>query len=165
MTLPTLDALFLHRPWRLPPDALRPEVGVLSSHLPFDEHLTTGDNALFAVALGLRTREVLGTKAGRPLGMVGDVDPLPAADALARVAVVGAMTDELVREAVARGVELYVTGQLRAPARAAVRETGLAVAAVGHARAERWGLGALAGMLQRRWPALTVEVGGPGVRL
>nr|MDQ6926055.1 Nif3-like dinuclear metal center hexameric protein [Candidatus Eremiobacteraeota bacterium] len=139
-----LDGLFLHRPWRLPPDALRPEVGVLSSHLPFDEHLTTGDNVPLAAALGLCTRVVLGTGEGRPLGMIGDVDPLPAADALARVealfegmeavvlpdptravarvAVVGAMTDALVREAAARGVGLYVTGQLRAPARAAVRE-------------------------------------------
>lgn len=178
-----LDALFLHRPWRLRPDALRPAVGVLYAHLPFDDHLTTSDNAPLATALGFRTREVLGMKDGRRIGMLGDVEPRPAADALAyvtavfggteavvlpdpdrpvaRVAVVGAMNDALVREAAARGVGLYVTGQLRQPARAAVAETGMAVAAVGHARSERWGLGALAAIIRDRWPALAVVVGGP----
>ncbi len=178
-----LDALFLHRPWRLRPDALGAEVGVLYSHLPFDDHLTTGDNAPLAAALGFRTRELFGTKQERRIGMLGDVDPLPAADALARaarvfggteavelpdparpvsrVAVVGAMNDALVREAAARDVGLYVTGQMRHPARAAVAETGLAVAAVGHARAEHWGLGALAEIVGARWPALAVAVAGP----
>ena len=187
-----LGALFLHRPWRLAPSALPRNVGVVFSHLPFDEHLTTGDNAPLAGALGFRTREVLGTKHGRPIGMIGDVAPVPAAEAVAhvarviggteeialpdarrpvaRVAVVGAMTDALVREAARRGVGLYVTGQMRQPARAAVSDTGMAVAAVGHARSEQWGLGALAELLRARWPTLELlvadsAVAGPATRL
>lgn len=178
-----LDALFLHRPWRLCPDALRAEVGVLYAHLPFDDHLTTTDNAPLAAALGFRTREVLGVKDGRRIGMLGDVDPTTAADALARVtavfggteavvlpeparlvarvAVVGAMNDALVREAAARGVGLYVTGQMRQPARAAVQETRMAVAAIGHTRSEQWGLNALAASVGDRWPALALVIGGP----
>lgn len=178
-----LDAFFLHRPWRLRPDALGADVGVLYSHLPFDDHFTTGNNAPLAAALGFRTRELLGTKQGRRIGMLGDVDPLPAAEALARVtrvfggteavelpdparpvsrvAVVGAMNDALVREAAARGAGLYVTGQIRHPARAAVADTGLAIVAIGHARSERWGLDALAQIVGARWPALAVAVAGP----
>ncbi|GJG87253.1 hypothetical protein tb265_24340 [Gemmatimonadetes bacterium T265] len=174
------DAVFLHRPWRLAQGTLGPEVGVVYAHLPFDEHLTTGDNAPLAAALGFRTREVLGRKQGRPIGMLGDVSPRPVADALAlvtrvfggveavvlpapartvaQVAVVGAMNDALVREAAARGAGLYVTGQLRAAARAAVDETGIAVAAVGHEESERWGLGALADLVGSRWPALQVAI-------
>lgn len=174
------DALFLHRPWRLPRGALPPAVGVLYAHLPFDDRLTTSDNAPLAAALGFRTREVLGVKDGRRIGMVGDVAPARAADALARVrrefggveavavadpdrpvtrvAVVGAMNDRLVREAAARGAGLYVTGQMRQPARAAVDETGIAVAAVGHERAERWGLHALARIVSEHWPSLAVPV-------
>lgn len=179
-----LDAVFLHRPWRLAAGALGPAVGILYSHLPFDEHLTTGDNAPLAAALGFRTREVFGTKQGRPLGMVGEVEAGAAADVLARVdgvfggmdasvlsepgrliscvAVVGAMTDALVREAASRNVGLYVTGQLRHPARDAVAETGIAVAAVGHTRSEQWGLGALARLVHARWGALDVHVADLG---
>jgi putative NIF3 family GTP cyclohydrolase 1 type 2 len=84
--------------------------------------------------------------------VVGALDPVT------RIAVVGGMTDALVREAAARGAQLYVTGQWRVPAARAVRDTGLTVAVTGHARAERWGLAALARMLRERWPAMRVSL-------
>ncbi len=166
-----LDALFLHRHWGIG-DA---GIGVVASHLPFDERLTIGFNPELAEALGMRAPEVLGTKEGRPLGMIGDV----AGDVLARVvaafgepeavergsgarvrrvAAVGAMTDALVREAAARGAGAYVTGQMRAPARKAVADTGMAVIAVGHRRSEVWGLHLLARLLRGEWPGLETVV-------
>lgn len=72
------------------------------------------------------------------------------------MAVVGAMTDALVREAALRGADLYITGQLRKPALSAVKETGIAVVAAGHRRCEEWGLKALAGVLRERWFELEV---------
>jgi putative NIF3 family GTP cyclohydrolase 1 type 2 len=176
-----LDALFLHRPWRLTPDAPGAGLGVLWSHLPFDERLTTGFNPRLAGALGVEALRPLGERDGRPLGMVGDGLADPAAAWVARVAtvfggheatlvahpeapvtrvaVVGAMTDALVREAASRGVGLYVTGQLRQPARAAVADAGMAVVAVGHARSERWGVRALAHLVAERWGGVRVVVG------
>jgi putative NIF3 family GTP cyclohydrolase 1 type 2 len=175
-----LDAVFLHRPWRLPSDALAPDVGVLAYHLAFDEKLTTGYNTRLADALGLNNLEPLGEKDGRPLGMIGAVCPMfvsfddfartlddvfgkPSGEAragahetLARVAVVGAMNDALVREAARRDAQAYVTGQWRVPADAAVRETGIGVFVVGHRRSEEWGLRALAGVLRERWSALEI---------
>ena len=173
-----LDALFLHRPWRLMPDALGAGVGVVWSHLPFDERLTTGYNPRLADALALAVLDPLGEKGGRPLGMLGAAAPAPAGAwaarvtavfggceaelvpdpgaPVARVAVVGAMTDALVHEAAARGAGLYVTGQLRQPARAAAAETGVAVVAVGHARAEWWGVRALAHLVAERWGGVRV---------
>lgn len=170
-----LDALFLHRPWTLSAAG----IGVLASHLPFDERLTIGFNPDLAEALGVSAIEVLGTKEGRPLGMVGDLDgatfarllqritaelgppeatePGRAAD-IRRVAAVGAMTDALVREAAERGADAYITGQMRAPARAAVAETGIAVVAVGHRRSEVWGLHLLARLLATEWPHLSTMV-------
>lgn len=174
------DALVVHRPWGLPLGA--PElagVGVLAYHLAFDERLTLGFNPRLAAELGLTNLDVLGRKAGRPLGMLGTVPPLGgsalldrlgavfggiegvagnAGTAVARLAVVGAMTEGLVREAVGRGADAYLTGQLRAPARPAVDETGLLAMAVGHARGERWGLRAMAAALRERWPGLRVVV-------
>ncbi|AQG82136.1 Nif3-like dinuclear metal center hexameric protein [Spirosoma montaniterrae] len=75
---------------------------------------------------------------------------------ISRVAVVGAMTDALVREAANRGAQLYLTGQYRKPAQEAVNEVGIAVIALGHRRTEEWGLQALATLIQAQWPALTV---------
>jgi putative NIF3 family GTP cyclohydrolase 1 type 2 len=75
---------------------------------------------------------------------------------VSRVAIVGAMTDALVREAASRGANLYITGQLRKPAEEAVLETGIGVIAVGHRRCEEWGLRALAGVMRERWAGLKV---------
>ncbi|CAA9353742.1 MAG: hypothetical protein AVDCRST_MAG11-3697 [uncultured Gemmatimonadaceae bacterium] len=181
-----VDALWLHRPWRLPAGALPDGVGVCFTHLPFDDRLTTGLNPRLATALGATELEPFGEKEGRTIGMLARTDARSAdhlrgaaaavfggldawidgADPDApvrRLAVVGAMTDALVRQAAARGATLYVTGQLRAPALDAVRATGIAVAAVGHGRAERWGTRALAGLLRERWAALAVVLQPPAL--
>ena len=171
-----LDAVFLHRPWKLRPADLPPDCGVLAYHLAFDEHLTLGFNPRLAEALELHAVEVLGRKEGRPIGMIGTVRPqpfgifaqrlagtfagleraYPGDEQVERVAVVGAMTDALVREAADRGAQVYVTGQFRQPARIAVEERGMGVLEVGHERSERWGLRALAGILRERWAELEV---------
>ena len=170
--LESLDALFLHRHWGMQDVG----IGVLASHLPFDERLTIGFNPDLAEALGIEAPEVLGTKEGRPLGMIGGfaggdlLERVVAAFGepeaveqgsgaqIRRVAAVGAMTDELVREAAARGAGAYVTGQMRAPARRAVTETGIAVIAIGHRRSEVWGLHLLARLLRAEWPGLETVV-------
>jgi len=173
-----LDALFLHRPWKAEEAGIR-GVGILSSHLGFDERLAIGFNPALAEALGVAEVEVLGRREGRPLGMVGDfgggglaalveriaaemggveaVEPGSGAP-VRRVAAVGALTDALVREAAERGAGAYVTGQMRAPARRAIAETGMAVVAVGHRRGEVWGLHLLARLLHAEWPGLRTEV-------
>ncbi|HEV2735092.1 MAG TPA: Nif3-like dinuclear metal center hexameric protein [Longimicrobiaceae bacterium] len=154
-------------------------MGLLASHRPFDERLTTGFNPALAARLGMTGLEPFGARDGRPLGMLGAVGRQPfevflarvreefggteAARAprggevarVARVAVANAMTDALVREAAARGADAYLTGQLRVPARAAVADTGIGVVAAGHRRAEEWGLRELARLLGERWPGLS----------
>lgn len=172
-----LDALFLHRPWQLQPGQLASDVGVVAYHLAFDEHLTLGFNPRLAAVLGMSKLEVLGEKEGRAIGMIGDIPTQSFARCcccvdevfgghdevragicreVSRVAVVGAMTDALVREAASRGADVYTTGQLRQPAQTAWVETGISVVAVGHRRCEEWGLRALAGVLCERWSRLEV---------
>src|SRR4028119_2385687 len=115
-----LDALFLHRPWKLEPEQLEPDVGVISYHLAFDERLTLGFNPRLAEVLGMSQIEVLGEKQGRVIGMLGKISPqsfencfshidgifggkdkaYPGSyEQISRVAVVGAMTEALVEEA------------------------------------------------------------------
>lgn len=174
-----LDALLLHRAWGIERLNLPPEVGVLTYHLPFDDRLTLGDNPRLAALLELSSVEPFGHREARVIGMIGDLVERAATELEAelramfgglesvhpprdptvrRIAVAGAMTEELVREASRREAQLYLTGQLRAPARAAIAETGIGVVAVGHARAEMWGLRCLAGLLQERWAGLRVAL-------
>jgi len=170
-----VDALFLHRPWGLA--GLPKGVGVLAYHYAFDERLTAGYNPRLADALLMSSPEVLGYKEARPLGMIGDVPATSAADfrevveevfgglegvyghfggEVTRACVVGAMRPELVREAAVRGATVYLTGQYRKGAAKAVAETGMTILEIGHARSERWGLRALAGVLRERFSGLTV---------
>lgn len=171
-----LDALLLHRPWQLQSE-LMPEIGVLSYHLAFDECMTLGFNPRLADVLSMSALEVLGKKEGRAIGAIANIPQqkltkylhclseifggreevhLGRTTEVSRIAVVGGMNDALVREAATRGANLYVTGQMRQPAAAALEETGIAAIAVGHRRCELWGLKALAGLLRDRWSGLTV---------
>jgi len=174
-----LDALFLHRPWKLEPGQLAPDIGVISYHLPFDERLTFSFNPRLAEVLEMSGLQVLGEKDKRAIGMIGEVltqsfahlcncvnqifggyEQVRAAEPteVTRIAVVGAMTDLLVREAASRGAHVYITGQLRHPAEQAVQETKIGAIAVGHRQGEVWGLRALAGVLRERWSSLEVVV-------
>ena len=176
-----LDALWLHRHWQLNLTGFPSDVGILCHHLPFDEALTTGYNPRLAKALKATSElEVLGYKQDkdsklppRPLGMLFDIEQKMYDDCLTsistmfkgydraearqgstirRVAVVGAMTDALVREAARRGAGLYLTGAYRMPGQRAVEETGITVIAVGHRRCEEWGMLVLADIIRERWP-------------
>jgi putative NIF3 family GTP cyclohydrolase 1 type 2 len=172
-----LDALFLHRPWSLEPGQIDAEISIISYHLAFDQHLTLGFNPRLAIALTLNPFEPLGQKNDRTIGMIGTIPEQSgdryiqqlhdvfsgleevqhgSASSISKVAVMGAMTDALVREAADRGAELYITGQFRHPAKLAVEETGISVAIVGHHRSEVWGLRTLSHILQERWSDLTV---------
>lgn len=174
-----LDAVFLHRPWGLAPGALPPGTGLLASHRPFDERLTTGFNPALAARLGMTGVASFGERGGRSPGMIGAVGRQsweswlarvreefggveaalpPRGGEVARVAAASAMTDALVREAAEQGADAYLTGVLRVPARAAVAETGMGVAAAGHRRAEEWGLRELARLLGEHWPGLAAAV-------
>ncbi len=171
-----LDALILHRPWKIDSYPVDDDIGVLAYHLPFDEHLTVGYNLRLADVLHLGDVEIFGEKDGRPLGMVGTRRTQPFGKAtetvreifggldevyagrareVSRIAVVGAMTPELIDLAAKRGAEVYVTGQYRQRAEDAVRSTGVSVLEVGHARSERWGVEGLEHLLRERFRGLS----------
>ncbi len=172
-----LDALFLHRPSKLDRSTLPVGLGILGSHLPFERKLTLGHNPRLADALGMSGLRTLGWRKGHALGMIGDVPPQTVAafyhsafevfggredartcerNEVTKVAVVGAMTPELMREATERGAEVYITGQMRAPGREALLDTGLGLIIVGHRRSEEWAMRTLAHVLRERFADLCV---------
>ena len=179
-----LDALLLHRHWRLDLRAWPASVGLLANHDALDRTLGFARNAALAaaldVALGDDPADTLGERDGFALGTVGhgapralgvvraalhatfggveaELMPDDAEDrAVSRIAMARAMTPALVHAAIAARADAYVTGALRVPARAAAMRTGLPVFAVGHVASEHWALGVLADRLRVAWPALVV---------
>lgn len=168
-----LDAVLVHRPFGLWPARLPAGLGVVACHAALDAWLWTAARPALALALGVVPEAEPLTRDGRRVGVVGDA-PLDllarltaltgppeavvgdASQAVGRVAVLGAMTDALVREAAARGATHVVTGQIRRPGVAAAEATGVAVVATGQDAAEAWALRVLAAAVVARWPAVEV---------
>ena len=151
---------------------------MLAYHRALDDELALGSRA-FARSMHLEVDDEPLRRDGRAIGLVGTrpasaplsetLDELAAVfggwdEALnvdsdrpvRRLALANAMTDALVRDAAARDADLYLTGQIRGPARAAVAQTGIAVVATGQGRAEAWGLREIGRQLAQRWPELTI---------
>ena len=174
-----VDALLVHRPFGLWPARLPAGLGVVAVHRALDDRFSTGHNAALAAELGLALDAAPLLRGGAVVGMVGHAGAAAFAarldavfggtdaalgeppgalpgDLPLRVAVASAMTEALVRDAAARVAAVYVTGELRRPAHAAARETGMHVVAVGQGRAERWGLRHLGARLAEAFPGLAV---------
>lgn len=166
-----LDAVLVHRPFGLWPRRLPTGVGVVAYHGTLDAWLWTAAQPALATALGVVPDASPLFRGARRIGIVGPAPPdlmarlaaltgPPAAclgdpqRAVGLVAVLGAMTDALVREAAARGATHLITGQMRQPGIAAARATGLTVVATGQDQAEAWALRSLAGAAAARWPGL-----------
>lgn len=177
----SLDAVCLHRPWKLDltPALNRACIGFLAYHLPFDERLSMGYNPLLATTLGLSGVQPFGEKDGRPIGMVGECAPVGfdqlinrlnqefggeemalagIRNPIKRLAVAGAMTNDLIKQAALLQADAYLTGQWRKSAYQTVLTHGLALFATGHYRCERWGLKALGRVLHQRWENLGVFI-------
>ena len=178
------DVVFLHRPFGLAADVW-PDIPVFASHRGLDAHLSVGANPALQKTLNLYNvshlwREAESPDTNHPIGMVGDLNQpvrfhqllnglslvfggMEAAlvngqNAVSRLAVVGAMTPELVRQAAQDGAQGYLTGQIRDVARAEAERLNVAVFATGHKRAELWGLKQLARELEASFPALKAIV-------
>lgn len=177
-----LDAIFLHRPWGVEDADLPRGLGVLASHRGFDARMTIGTNPRFASEMEMRDLQPLGD-ADRAPGMIGSVGVTDAdlmiariaevfggveevvpngAPHITRIAIVDAMTDAVVRQAAARGAGLYLTGQIRHPARRALSETAIAAIAIGHRRSEEYALRTLAGLLDEAFPGRLSTFFHPG---
>jgi putative NIF3 family GTP cyclohydrolase 1 type 2 len=174
----SLDAVWLHRPWKLQLTPYLKTIGVLAYHLPFDEKLTIGYNLLLAKALGI-SYDIMpfGQKEGRAIGMIGEIIPthfdifrtkvrnefggeeaafIGKKPYIIRVAVVGALTKELILQAVQQSVDIYITGEMRPNTQEIAAMHGLSIIAVGHQRCEEYGIKLLYDILSQRWPSLKV---------
>ena len=170
-------AIFLHRIHQL--GAAFPGLAVFNSHDAFDAALTTGPNMPLAERLRWHQPERIELEQASGLialppqqdwerlltalhAEFGGHDTLlsPKDSEVRRVALMNAMRPELLEAVAAKGVGVYITGQLRPAALPTARALGLGVIALGHRRTELWGLRQLARELRDAFPDLSCTVYG-----
>jgi dinuclear metal center YbgI/SA1388 family protein len=156
-------------------------VSLYAAHLPLDAHTEVGNNACLARVLDLEGTAPFGRYRGRLLGLAGrlavatDLDSVIGrlTDAVGpslgevragdrpvqRVAVVSGAAGDLIGEAAAAGVDLVVTGEPDHVAAVSARDAGIHLAFFGHHATERFGVRALADVVQRRFQLPWTEVG------
>jgi dinuclear metal center YbgI/SA1388 family protein len=148
------------------------DIALAAYHLPLDAHPEVGNNALICAALGLERGEPFGDHRGQPIGFVGRSEGLsfeelrdrctvafgqepfawPAGpDTVRSVGIVSGGGASSLAEAVARGLDAFLTGEPAEPAMADAREGGVHFIAAGHYATETFGIRRLGEIVAERY--------------
>jgi dinuclear metal center YbgI/SA1388 family protein len=145
------------------------DMSLAAYHLPLDAHPDVGNNALICAALGLERDQAFGTAKGRPIGWIGrSAQGIPFAelrervvavlgreplvfdsgpDVVHSVGVVSGGGASSLGEAVALGLDAFLTGEPAEHVMADAREGGLHFIAGGHYATETFGVRRLGDLL------------------
>jgi dinuclear metal center YbgI/SA1388 family protein len=149
------------------------DIGLAGYHLPLDAHPEVGNNALICAALGLERSEPFGEHRGRSIGFVGrSADGIPfdelrrrCGDVFGHEPFAWDSGPELVRsvgivsggaassfgEAIALGLDAFLTGEPAEHAMADARESATHFIAAGHYATETFGVRRLGELLAERF--------------
>ena len=150
----------------------RHDVNLAAYHLPLDGHATVGNNALLAEQLGCSVHVPFGEGYGRPIGRVGSFadggiaaselferiatvcgrDPLVFDAGPARIERIGIISGSAAKslpEAIAAGLDAFLTGEPAEHVMADAREAGIHFVAAGHYATETFGVRALGDRLAK----------------
>lgn len=146
-------------------------------HLPLDKHAVVGNNARLLALLGARNPKPFGTHDGETIGWRGafpkpvaigdiaaalaiklDAEPLCFRFGTEKIRTVGAVSGgaaDMFAQAVAAGLDLYVTGEVHETTQEYARETRSNFISAGHYNSEKPGVQALAGVLEKKFKVKT----------
>jgi len=148
------------------------DISLLAYHLPLDVHPEVGNNVQLAALLGLSVEGPLEPGNPRSVGLVGSLpeslapgefkarigqalgrEPLMVDGhrPIQRVAWCTGAAQGCIEQAVAAGVDAYITGEISEPTAHVARENGLSFFAAGHHATERYGVRALGEYLARHF--------------
>jgi len=148
------------------------DISLLAYHLPLDIHPEVGNNATLGRALGIRIEGDLLAGNPRVVGLQGRLaEPLTANEFAMRVEQALSRTPLLIAgdrpvqrigwctgggqgfidEAIAAGVDLYLSGEASEQTFHSARENGISFIAAGHHATERFGVKALGDWLAQRF--------------
>jgi dinuclear metal center YbgI/SA1388 family protein len=146
------------------------DMALAAYHLPLDGHLEHGNNALLADAIGCESWEPFGAHGRTTIGVAGRLpgdgippddlharvreatarEPLAFVDGPARVRTVGIVSGagaDYLEEAIAEGLDAFVTGEPIERVMARAREAGVHFLAGGHYATETFGVRRLGDLL------------------
>jgi dinuclear metal center YbgI/SA1388 family protein len=149
------------------------DISLAAYHLPLDAHPEVGNNALICERLGLERREPLAEFKGRPIGFVGrSAEGIPFAelrrrcaeafgqepfvwdagpDTVHSVGVVSGGAQGTFHEAIAHGVDAFLTGETAEHVMAEAREAGVHYIGGGHYATETFGIRRLGDLVADRF--------------
>jgi len=150
------------------------DISLVAYHLPLDAHPEVGNNALICRALGLEPTERLGDYKGRSIGFIGRAsEAVPTAELRNRcieafegrepliqgagpelvhsVGVISGGAASYMGDAVAAGVDAFLTGEPAEHSMADACEAGLHFIAAGHYATETFGIRRLGDLLAERF--------------
>jgi dinuclear metal center YbgI/SA1388 family protein len=160
------------------------DMSLAAYHLPLDGHLEHGNNALLAAAIGCEGWEPFGTHKRATIGVAGRLpgdgvspdelvervraatgrDPLAFTDGPERVRTVGIVSGagaDYLEDAIAAGLDAFVTGEPIERAMARAREAEVHFLAAGHYATETFGVRRLGDLLAARFGVRHVFVDVP----
>ena len=161
---------------------LRNDLSLLAFHLPLDVHADVGNNVQLARQLDITVEGPLDPGNPKIIGLIGSLaEPTPARDfarrvheALGRepllidserlVSRVGWCTgggQGYIDDAIAAGVDLFLSGEASEQTVHSARENGISFIATGHHATERYGVQALGDYLARRFAVEHVFIDCP----
>ena len=150
------------------------DMSLVAYHLPLDGHPEHGNNALLAQGIGCGATEPFAQHRGATIGVVGrlpgdgiapdelvarvgaatDREPLAFTDGPERVRTVGIVSGagaEYLEDAIAAGLDAFVTGEPSERSMARAREAGVHFLAAGHYATETFGVRRLGDLLAARF--------------
>ena len=149
------------------------DISLAGYHLPLDAHPEVGNNALICTALGLERAEPLAEHKGHPIGFIGRSAagiPFPTLrercasvfgqepfvwdagpDTVHRVGIVSGGAPGDFGEAIARGVDAFLTGEPAEQVMAEARENGVHFIAAGHYATETLGIRRIGTLVEERF--------------
>ncbi len=141
---------------------LKHDLNLIAYHLPLDAHTEFGNNVMLAKQLGLAVTgwagdknmllltelsqplslkefvQIIDVKLNRTSQVIGDLTKT-----VQKVAICTGAAQGYIEQAVAAGVDVYVSGEISEPTVHIARETGVSYIAAGHHATERYGVQAL----------------------
>jgi dinuclear metal center YbgI/SA1388 family protein len=149
------------------------DISLAGYHLPLDAHPEVGNNALICAALGLEPAEPFAEHKGRAIGLVGhSAEGIPFAtlrercaslfgqepfvwdagpDTVHSVGIVSGGAPGNFAEAIARGVDAFITGETAEHVMAEARENRVHFIAGGHYATETFGIRRLGDLVSERF--------------
>lgn len=165
-------------PFKLKLDALvHSGLSLCGWHLPLDKHAVVGNNARLLALLGAKAMKPFGTHDSETIGWRGafprplsigdiaavlaiklDAEPLCFRFGAEKIRTVGAVSGgaaSMFKQAVAAGLDLYITGEVHETTQEYARETRSNFISAGHYNSEKPGVQALAVVLEKKFKVKT----------